>query len=71
MDNYANISNVDNEDIIRIMLPADAIRESSQKLSKIVKIIEDIASKSNPFSLNAEEAARAGNYNTDTKEKVI
>jgi len=72
MDSCANIINAENDDSIRTLLSADAIRESSQKLSKIVKLIEDIASKTNlPPSNAAEEATRAIKSDGDAKDTVI
>lgn len=61
-DSKNNI-NICNNEMRSLLSSVDAIRESSTNISKIIKIIEDIASQTNILSLNASvEAARAGQH---------
>lgn len=58
-----NNINICNDEMFSLLSSVDAIRESSTNISKIIKIIEDIAFQTNILSLNASvEAARAGQH---------
>ncbi len=52
-----------NEDMRRLLLSIEGIKESSHNISKVTKAIEDIAFQINLLALNAAiEAARAGQF---------
>jgi methyl-accepting chemotaxis protein len=58
--NYAALGTIQMKDMINSM---EAINEASRKVSKVIKVIDDIAFQTNMLALNAAvEAARAGQH---------
>ena len=59
------------KDMKKMLTAMDGIKDSSNKISNIIKVIEDIAFKTNLLALNAAiDAARAGVHGKGLAEEV-